>query len=278
MSPLPFKLAAVDLDGTLLATDKTISDENLKAIRRLEEAGLIVLIASGREHLNCIRYHRQLELTSPIVSFQGALVKHPDTGEVLMSCGLDDDLANEILEQSLLFETNVLYGSEKGVYATSHNKWTELYERVTGEKAHIVESWNDHDAGTAIKIQWLDEPERVYHMLERLENRILRDCQVWSYDSIAIEFVRQGITKVTGVAAVADHLGIKANEVLTFGDAENDASMLAWAGLGIAMSHSRDAAIKAADIVAPPGHPDSSLARGIDLVFNKFAGTANKST
>jgi Cof subfamily protein (haloacid dehalogenase superfamily) len=273
MPPLPFKLAAVDLDGTLLATDKTISDKNVQAIKRLEEAGLTVLIASGREHLNCIRYHRQLELKSPIVSFQGALVKHPGTGEVLLSLGLDQDLAYEILEQSQLFETTVLYGSEKGVYATSRNKWTELYERVTGEAAHIIDSWQNLDAGTAIKIQWLDEPARVYHMLERLENRILRDCQVWSYDSIAIEFVRQGVTKATGVAAVADHLGIKASECITFGDAENDAAMLSWAGLGIAMPHGRDAAKEAANMVAPPGHPDTALARGIDLIFEKYSKT-----
>jgi len=271
MPPLPFKLAAVDLDGTLLAKDKTISSENLRAIKRLEEAGLTIVIASGREHLNCLRYHHQLELKSPVVSFQGALVKHPLTGEVLLSLALDQDLACEILEQSKLFETNVLYGSEKGVYATSRNKWTELYERVTGEAAHIIDSWDDHDAGDAIKIQWLDEPSRVYHMLERLENRILRDCQVWSYDSIAIEFVRQGVTKATGVGAVAHNLGIKASEVITFGDAENDASMLSWAGLGMAMSHARDAAKEAADLIAPTGHPDTSLARGIDLIFEKFA-------
>src|SRR5271165_2872700 len=110
----PFKLAAIDLDGTLLASDKSISPANFEAVQRLQEAGVTVVIASGREHLNCIRYHRQLGLTGPIVSFQGGYVKHPDSGEVILASLLPEDLTSEILRQAIEFDTTVLFGSESG--------------------------------------------------------------------------------------------------------------------------------------------------------------------
>src|SRR5260221_880834 len=76
----PFRLAAIDLDGTLLVPDKTISPENIAAVDRLHQNGVTVIIASGRRHQNSVRLQLQLRLNGPIIACQGGLISDRANG------------------------------------------------------------------------------------------------------------------------------------------------------------------------------------------------------
>jgi hydroxymethylpyrimidine pyrophosphatase-like HAD family hydrolase len=82
-----------------------------------------------------------------------------------------------------------------------------------------------------------------------------------------LEFMPRGISKATALAKVAAEYGVRQEEVLAFGDGENDVAMLTWAGLGVAMAHGNEAAIKAAKRVSPPGSPASAFARAVDALL-----------
>jgi hydroxymethylpyrimidine pyrophosphatase-like HAD family hydrolase len=71
---------------------------------------------------------------------------------------------------------------------------------------------------------------------------------------------------------VAERLGVPRARVLAFGDGNNDAPMLAWAGLGVAMFHARPAAREAATFVAPAGDPETALARAVRAVIGDDVG------
>jgi hypothetical protein len=90
-------------------------------------------------------------------------------------------------------------------------------------------------------------------------------------DDWFLEFASTGATKAAGVAAIAARYGIEQAEVLAFGDGNNDAALLAWAGLGVAMSHGRPAALAVAKMVAPAGDPESGLARAVEAVLAAHA-------
>lgn len=70
-------LIAVDLDGTLLTDDKTISERNKRTLQKAIEDGHIVVIATGRPHRASIDYYYELGLNTPMVNFNGALIHHP---------------------------------------------------------------------------------------------------------------------------------------------------------------------------------------------------------
>lgn len=70
-------LIALDLDGTLLKDDKTISENTLHTIQRLKDDGHYVCISTGRPYRSSSMYYQQMELTTPIVNFNGAFVHHP---------------------------------------------------------------------------------------------------------------------------------------------------------------------------------------------------------
>jgi P-type E1-E2 ATPase len=68
---------------------------------------------------------------------------------------------------------------------------------------------------------------------------------------------------------VAEWVGASRAEVLAFGDGNNDAAMLAWAGVGVAMPHAAASAIAAADHVGPDGDPETALARAVAMVLER---------
>ncbi len=70
-------LIALDLDGTLLTDNKTISERTLKTLKRLQQEGHIVMISTGRPFRSSVQYYHELELNTPIVNFNGAFVHHP---------------------------------------------------------------------------------------------------------------------------------------------------------------------------------------------------------
>jgi hydroxymethylpyrimidine pyrophosphatase-like HAD family hydrolase len=76
-----------------------------------------------------------------------------------------------------------------------------------------------------------------------------------------------GVNKATALAKVAEQFGVLREQVLTFGDGENDVQMLAWAGMGVAMRHGNPAAIAAAKLISPPGPPETAFARAIDVLL-----------
>ena len=97
MNALPYRLAASDLDGTLLGPRKDIGPANVLAVRRLQAAGVRFVIASGRRHQNSLRYYRQLGLDGLMISCSGALVRDPATEETLREVLIPAPLAEELV-------------------------------------------------------------------------------------------------------------------------------------------------------------------------------------
>src|SRR6202048_4745907 len=98
-SKFTFKLAAVDLDGTLLGPDKTISEQNAAAVRRLSQNGVKVIIASGRRHQNSVRFQRQLQLDGPIIACQGGLIRDGESGNVIEAHFLPQAVTRDIIQE-----------------------------------------------------------------------------------------------------------------------------------------------------------------------------------
>jgi hypothetical protein len=142
--PFPYRLAAVDLDDTLLGPDKTISPANQEAVQSLQARGVRVVLASGRRHSNILRFHEQLGLGSddPIVSCNGALVQTARTGRVLLRHPLPAPFAREVLAEGARRKmTQNYYHPDGNIYIRERTPWVALYEERTGSRDLIV--WGD---------------------------------------------------------------------------------------------------------------------------------------
>jgi hypothetical protein len=217
-----------------------------------------------------LRFHRQLDLQGPIVSCNGALVKVAETEEIWREIVLPAARAEEVVHigDQLRVAQNY-YHLDGNAYVRETNRWVQLYETRTGSLAAVHGPLEDFAGRHALKILWIDEAERITALLPQMQTHFGNELSITITDPEYLEFMASGVSKAEGLAAVAFRLGISQKEIVAFGDGNNDVEMLKWAGMGIAMSHGRPAAHKAADRVAPPGNPETELARAVNLLFEE---------
>jgi Cof subfamily protein (haloacid dehalogenase superfamily) len=268
---LPYRLAAIDLDDTLLGPDKVIGAENAAAVHRLIEAGVHCLLASGRRHENMLRFHRCLELHGPIVSCNGALVQNAETNEVLLQTLVPAALAAEVVEEGdRRGVTQNYYHTNGGLYVREETTWTHLYEDRTGSNVNVHGDLTDFHGESALKIIWIDSGERIAPLFDEFSARYAGQLYVTTTDPEYLEFMALGVSKAAGVSAVAERFGIAREEVLAFGDGNNDVPLLEWAGMSVAMAHGRPAAHAAAKRITPAGNPESSFARAVEMILQRL--------
>jgi len=264
----PYRLAAVDLDGTLLGPDKLISNQNAAAIHRLNENGARVIIASGRRHQNSIRFQRQLQLSGPIIACQGGLIRDGESGNVIEAHFLPQTVAREIAEEAEVNGVQPIYYHLDHLYVPEgNNRWLDLYEARVGERAETLPSLSQLDGRRALKIVWYGDPVVLRKVRPEMAARYQGKVDILSTESENLEFMPRGINKAAALEKVAREFGLPQEQVLAFGDAENDLQMLAWAGMGVAMRHGNPAAISVARMVSPPGPPETAFARAVDVLF-----------
>jgi Cof subfamily protein (haloacid dehalogenase superfamily) len=272
VSKFPYRLAAVDLDGTLLGPDKEVSKENAAAVHRLSACGARVIIASGRRHQNSIRIQRQFGLTGPIIACQGGLIRDGETGNVIEAHFLAQNVARQIVDEGEKNGIDVIYYHLDHLYVgAKRDRWVELYESRVGEKTEKLPDLDQLDGRRALKVVWYGDPDLLKRVRPEMEARFKEKADVLSTELENLEYMPRGINKATALEKVARELGVKREQVLAFGDGENDVAMLAWAGCGVAMRHGNAKAIAAARIVSPPGPPETAFARAVAAIVDNLS-------
>jgi Cof subfamily protein (haloacid dehalogenase superfamily) len=270
---IPYRLAAIDLDGTLLGPNKQIGPENLAAVQRLQRAGVQVIVASGRRHQNSIRFQRQLGLHGPIIACQGGLIRHGETGEIIEAHLVEPEMAAELVGLGEARGIDVIYYHLDHLYVGPlANEFRRLYERRVGEQTEVIGDLKILEGRDALKIVWYGPSDALASWRDELTKRFAGRVDVLSTEQENLEFMPPGVNKASAVAKIAEQYRIPSAQVMTFGDGENDVSMLKWAGLGVAMAHGNQVAKAAAKLISPPGLAEAAFARAVDAIFARFAG------
>ncbi|RAS73762.1 Cof-type HAD-IIB family hydrolase [Priestia endophytica] len=233
-------LIALDLDGTLLTDKKEITPYTKRVIASAREQGHVVMIATGRPYRSSTMYYKELDLTTPIVNFNGALVHHPQDGTFgTYHSPMNHKTIHEIVEAMEQYEvTNILAEVMDDMYvhyddrqltdvlALGHPKVTRgdlrkfLREDPTSILIHANQSQVDD-----IRSHLSDVHAEV------IEHRR------WGAPFHIIEIVKKGINKAVGLKRVAEHYNIPTQHIIAFGDEDNDFEMIKFAGVGVAMGN-----------------------------------------
>jgi Cof subfamily protein (haloacid dehalogenase superfamily) len=253
-----FKLVALDLDGTLLNSSLKLSDGNGAMLRRAIDAGVLVILATSRWHGLARRTADRLEITTPIISSNGALAKLPADGSELLHLYVDPECAREV----------VTLGDDSGweMYTTVGDAtYMKMRPGVIPERLpaglRVAERQCDHlDDGRPTCVMAFG-PDAVKQIEDRFVHRY--------GDRVTFSINHPGggmppywvmthpeADKGAALKLVCEHLGVAPDEAFAMGDSESDLGMLAWAGLGVAMSNGSDAAKRAALHIAPPNDAD----------------------
>ncbi|MGG5253298.1 Cof-type HAD-IIB family hydrolase [Neobacillus sp. SM06] len=236
-------LIALDLDGTLLKDNKTISKKTKEIIQKAKELGHIVMIATGRPFRSSEMYYNELELNTPIVNFNGAFIHHPkDPSWGLFHSPLDIHVAKQIIDACRTFQFhNIIAEVMDEVYFHYHDeKLLDIFSMgnpkiTTGDLSRYLT-----DSPTSLLIHTNeDDLQKIRQHLSDVHAEVIEQ-RSWAAPWHVIEIIKSGLHKAIGLKKAADYFDIPRERIVAFGDEDNDLEMLEYAGRGVAMGNGID--------------------------------------
>jgi len=261
----PYRLAVFDMDDTLLGPDKRISAENRLALNRLRAAGVEVVIASGRFQANLAIFEEGLGFRGWIISSGGAVVSHAATGEVIHEITVPQDLALELFDRGRKAGISLIGYHKSGIFCDAQTEWTALYLRRTGQ-VPIADIPALIDTGLQ-KLIWITASERIAELTPRMQDEYRGRLYAVNTEHEMLEFLSPQVNKALAIQVLAKRLDIPREQIIAFGDGNNDVPLLEWAGMSVAMAHGREAARRAGKKISPPGDPGTAVSRSLETFF-----------
>ena len=238
------------MDFTLLMPGEDIPPENVAAVKRLQDNGIAFTIATGRSSFLVGKFAERLGIDIPIITGNGGALFDPVNRRDIMSMDFTDAKARELLRLMIENKVNATLYSVTGIYFTRCSKrkfFCEDYNKDVepAKKAPLFdlddECWKRDDLPPFNKFLLIDPPENV-------SDKICNDPEltVISSGPSLHDVMTAGVTKGKALLDLADYLNIPRSHTFAIGDSDNDVSMIADAGYGIAMGNACNAAKEAA--------------------------------
>lgn len=278
----PFDLVVLDLDGTVqdLYHHAPVSTPVKRAIAAVQAAGIPVTIATGRT-LDYIRQHmRELGITAPVVTTQGAVVGDPVTGHILAETTIPLPLARQAAAwiDDQPFVTAFYFNDDAGhihIYQNREGEDKPFLDHVFGFprelRAPFMPMLANDNARAPLKFIVVEDFARFgIDVRQELTARFSPHMTITRTHPQLVEGTAQGVDKGTGVLHLCEVLGIAPQRVLAIGDSDNDIPMLEVVGFGVAMGNSTPGVVAAAKYHAPSVAEDG-VARALqELILDKL--------
>lgn len=255
----------MDLDGTLLGPDHTISDANAAAVRRLQASGAQVVLASGRHYHSMHKYVAALPGIQWVVSCQGGEVSDADRTNVLSRQFLTAATVGKILEAGRVRGFSTVAYTVEGVFTDTKSELEMSFYKDLAGLSPVVLAREELLAQPIFKVIWMGEPDDLSQTT--LADVVTPFIQAVRTNKRFMEFMPAEVSKGTALDILAKRLGISPSEAVVFGDGDNDIPMFEWAGVSVAMAHGWPQARARAKLVTPAGPVETALARGVDMVL-----------
>ncbi|MCI8524601.1 MAG: HAD family phosphatase [Oscillospiraceae bacterium] len=278
---MDIRLVAVDLDGTLLRNDKSLSPAAVRAVAHAAERGLEIVIATGRSRREFDHILRRLPAVRYAVCCTGACVLDCKTGEELFSSPLPAALAAEVWRRLQPFDILFEVFQDGHVYV-DQAKMPRLDAYMAASRNPCLPGSRTGQADFDAWVRTQGRPVVKLHMFfQDTAQRdaawdALRDLDAFlcCSDPVDLEVMAQGVDKGSGLAQLAGRLGLTAHQVLAVGDSGNDLGMLRYAGVRAVMANGEAALLELADLRLDDNEHDGAakllerLAKGERLTWN----------
>lgn len=258
-------LIALDLDGTLLRDDKSVSGRSRRAITAVEAAGHTVVLITARHWIGARLIAAEAGVRDLLICSNGAIVYDLKTQEVRDQVNLDRDIARAFIKQvradipeiGIGWETagggfrDAMFHSLSDPTPTPYGKVVQLREEIEDE--HLI-----------TKLLVGHGTLQCHEVIERLPVDT-HEVHVWNSGGWFAEVTSTQVSKANALATLAEELGLTAADVMAIGDQPVDIPMLQWAGRGIAMSNAHP------DVLAAvPEHTASNEDDGVAHVLESL--------
>ena len=263
------RLIATDLDDTLLNERSDINPRVMDALHAAMDAGCGVVLCSGRMLEAMEPLANRIGVNAPMLLYNGALAYDHRTDETIFADQIPYETALGIAELCEGMGYYIQAYPGKNYYC---NRVTE-YTRRYAANIHVdavpvgmpVSEWMKRNPSGMQKLLLIDTPEGATRAQEALRKAFPHGASFLKSKPYFLEIAPEGVDKGKSLLRLASHLGLTRDEVMAFGDGQNDVAMIAAAGTGVSMANGCPEALAAADLVAP-----SNIEDGVAVVIEKY--------
>ena len=257
------RLAAVDLDGTLLRSDRTISPRTRAVVDRARAAGVAVVFVTARHPAAIERFVADLALTGEAVCCVGAAVCELPSAKVTWNSALAPETCREVARRIAddFPELHLGWVPVSGALGYQHGYPNRL---LIGDAYH----GDPRQIDVPVLKMWLVGPGLDERYPDRIAASLAGLAEIAHHGTGFVDLVAPGVNKVETLRWLCGARGIDAEQVVAFGDAEADLPMLDWAGHGVLMANARPELHARADEVAP-GCDDDGVAVVLERLLDE---------
>ncbi len=276
-----YRLLALDIDGTLINSREELTGATIEAIRRAQQAGVFVVLATGRRYSRSLPFIEHLDIDLPLVTASGALIKHPRGHETLFRAAFRPTALAGVLGHI------AAGGYDAVLYTDSFHEGFDFYcPRLEVTQPELAEFYRLNPECARILPQLMTTPpddvfagfamgnqRQMLALADELDARWPGDLTIHvlrspRYTGYMCEIAPANVSKWSGVRHIAEQLGIADSEICAVGDDVNDIPMIEGAGLGVAMGNAQEPVKAVADRIAP-GHDSDGLVTVVDWLLEK---------
>ena len=266
---MQYSMIVLDLDGTLVDSNKKISQRNKQALQKAIQKGVKVVLASGRPVKGVLPMAKELELDKHngcILAFNGGRIIDVTTEKCLFEVDLPEGYLQKVYDLSRKCNIGLMtYEGNDKLITVDDNKYIQLELRVNQLERIVPKDIIKYVTFPVAKYLLAGEPKDVEKAEPLFKEMLGKELNVFRSDPFFLEVLPLGIDKAYGLKKLVEILGIKREEVIACGDGYNDITMLQFAGLGVAMENAMEQTKAAADYITLSNDDD-----GVAEVIEKF--------
>lgn len=268
------KMIAVDLDGTLFDDTGKIPIENKKALQEAYNRGICIVLSSGRMTDCVIPTADILGIDCSLIVYNGAMVKtkNSEGRKIIFHKPLQIEYCDMLIDYTLKNNFHLNYYLNDVLYAQDNpalRKYADIYAKQTDARFNFVSDLSKFKGNSATKLilitntsdcQKTDTRDRdgQYNYFYPI---LGKEVNITKTNPEYLEFMNKEVDKGIGLVELVDYYRIDIREVIAFGDGDNDASLVASVGIGVAMANASEKTKKSAKIVAQWTNNESGVAK-----------------
>ncbi|GAB6100339.1 Cof-type HAD-IIB family hydrolase [Halanaerocella petrolearia] len=261
---MSYKLVAIDLDGTLLDDRCQISEYTKRVLLNLKEEGVKIILASGRPYQSMLQFAKELDLNTPLIVNNGALIKQPDEN-IISQEFIPSSIAERLLSYARREDLHISFYFPDRICVADITEKADVHikeEKVDPQPVgDLAETLN----GNLINILFNVDSYRIEKVVIDLKERFADELSIAQTTDNYIDIMAANVTKGAALEDLMDQYHLNSTQVLTFGNNYNDLSMLELADCGVAMDNAPDEVKQSADRIAKDNNQD-----GVALILEEL--------
>jgi len=233
------KLVATDIDGTILGKSGEFTSGVKDCIKQLQDNGIKVVIVTGRMYDGAKKIAQRLNLSTPIVSYNGGLIKASD-GTILYERYLGSDDTRSIIEWGHQNNVHLNLYSDDILYSENDDEEIKRYAQYQ-QIGYVVKNFSEIPFRRVHKLLGIDynDAERVTGWVSSMSEK-MKNLYIIKSTPYFCEFSPKEATKFCAVKFLQQYWGLHDDEVLTIGDQDNDIELLKAGGISVSMGNGTD--------------------------------------